>query len=500
MRDEQMKAEKLGLEFLNESRQQHMDNHMSEAIQLGQKAVELFKMAGSPENYARALNLVGVSYGAAGNDDMAIDTYLEGLEFSLEHNLAPASLLFYNNIGSRYQQLHEYEKAITYFRRAEQCLSDPKVLKSDRYSAWAMILYMNLSISCCGLGDYSLARRYVERARPYLEDEGNEVYQFTFLVAECSLAWYEGKEDYIRQMLDELIHEAITDKNATDYVQDMEDIASLLKRMKAFENWKKIILHFEEYTREQGSLYCQIALQEMWMDYYKTVGDMQEYTRLCVEYVELNQKQQNENDRVRAESIDMKIELREKEMARRKVEQMAHIDSLTGLGNRHKLEKDSMRLIQSSAKKKVCMGVGVLDLDFFKEKNDNFGHLKGDECLVCVANVIRESVADFGEAYRFGGDEFVVLIQEGDSRLLNRIANKIKTELFIIQDGNEDVKGMPEITLSQGYVSCYPSEEDSLSTMIAFADKALYDVKRAGKNNYHIFEDPNDRMWVRRQR
>lgn len=500
MRDEQIKAEKLGLEFLNESREQHINNHMSEAIQLGLKAVELFKEAGSIENYAHALNLVGVSYGAAGNDDMAIDTYMEGLECSMEHKLASSSLLFYNNIGSRYQQLHEYEKAINYFRKAEQCLSDPKVLKAERYSAWAMIIYMNLSTSYCGLGDYVLSRRYMERARPYLAEETNEMYRFSFMVAECSLAWHEGKEDYIRENMDQLIDEAITDKNTTDYVQDMQDIAGLLKRMKEFENWKKIIQHFEKYSKKQESLYCQIALLEMWMDYYKTVQNTEEYTRLCVEHAELYQKQKNQNDRERAAAIDMKIELHEKEIARRQVEQMALVDSLTGLGNRHKLEKDSYKLIQQSRQKGVCLGVGVLDLDFFKEKNDAFGHLKGDECLVCVANVIRDVVMDFGEAYRFGGDEFVVLIPEGDAALLRRIAGRIKTTLRMLQEDNPEVAGMPEITLSQGYASCFPNEEDLLSTMIAFADKALYDVKREGKNDYHIYEDRSDRIWIRRLR
>lgn len=500
MRDEQIKAEQLGLEFLNESKEQHLNNHLSEAIQLGLKAVELFKDAGSMENYANALNLVGVTYGAAGNDDMAIDTYLEGLECSLEHKLSTVTLLFYNNIGSRYQQLHEFDKAITYFRRAEQCLADPKCLKAERYATWAMIIYMNLSISYSGLGDYTLARRYVEKARPYLEEEGNEVYRTSFMVAESSLAWHEGKKSYIREHMDELIEAAITDKNATDYVQDMQDIARLLKNMEEYENWEKIIRHFEKYSNEQGSVYCQITLVEMWMDYYKTVQNTEEYTRLCVEHAGLYQKQKLQNDRERVAAIDMKIEFREKEMARKQMEQMAHLDSLTGLGNRHKLEKDSARMIRQMARGKKLLGVGVLDLDFFKEKNDTYGHLKGDECLMCVASVIRECVADFGEAYRFGGDEFVILVSEGSAELLDRIARKIRSKLHLIQISREDLKDMPEITLSQGYASCFPSEEDSLSTMVTFADKALYDVKRAGKNNYHIYADENDRMWVRRQK
>ena len=111
MRDEQIKAQELGLEFLNECKEQHYSNHFSESIQLGQKAIELFKIAGDVENYSVALNLVGVTYGAAGNDDMAIDTYLEGLECAMENHLPTSTLLIYNNIGSKYQQLHEQEKA-----------------------------------------------------------------------------------------------------------------------------------------------------------------------------------------------------------------------------------------------------------------------------------------------------------------------------------------------------------------------------------------------------
>ena len=499
MRDEQIKAQELGLEFLNECKEQHYSNHFSEAIQLGQKAIELFKIAGDVENYSVALNLVGVTYGAAGNDDMAIDTYLEGLECAMENHLPTSTLLIYNNIGSKYQQLHEQEKAIAYFRKAEQFLSDPDCMKAERYSGWALVIYMNLSTSYCALGDYVLSRRYMEKARPYMDDEGNEIYRFSIMISECVLAWHEGKEEYVREQMDELMEGAMHDENATDYVQDTQEIAGLLKRMKEYDNWKKIIVNFEEYAKAQGSVYCEMLLLEMWMDYYKTIHDMEQYTKLCVEHVELYQKQRNQNDRERVAAIDMRIELREKEAVRKQVEQMANIDSLTKLGNRNKLEKDSTRMLQRAVKHKSSLGVGVLDLDSFKTKNDMFGHLKGDECLVSVAEVLQKVLKDCGEAYRFGGDEFIVLLPDANADMLGRIAEKIKQDLNGLQENGSDKNTVPELTLSQGYVSCCPNEDDTISTLISFADKALYDVKRAGKNNYHIYENENDRLWIRRQ-
>lgn len=483
------KLEELAYEYAKEGKQALYDRKLDKAALSIQAAINLFKEIGNVEEYVRSLNLIGVIYAAIGNETMAVDFYLEGLECAISNRLYVMTLPFYNNIGSRYMELNEHDKAISYFKRAEAELERPEMKLEGRYGAWYMVTCLNFMSSYTSLKDYETALEYLKKAEPYLGEEEMQEYGVSFMVAQYKLYWDMGETERVYEHLDEFLNGALNDASASDYVINMLSVCNLLSEMGEFDKWKMVIESFEQYAKEQASVYAQLILTEMWMDYYKATDEMQKYIHLCVDHAELYRKQKAIEDKERAAAIDLKIQLQEKEAERRAAEQMSFADSLTKLGNRYRLCEDNCAMQMACSQNQSVMAIGVLDIDCFKEHNDTYGHIQGDETLKSLSNVFRDITEGIGMAYRFGGDEFVILVQDTDIEQISRMAETIKKRIHDLHIENINSKIIPEITVSQGYYCFVPQSEQSVEEILAKADKALYHVKENGRNQYYIIEE-----------
>lgn len=171
---------------------------------------------------------------------------------------------------------------------------------------------------------------------------------------------------------------------------------------------------------------------------------------------------------------------------------MAVTDQLTGLYNRQGFEKMVRRCeCQEETKKAVI----YIDLDNFKYYNDNFGHELGDYVLVRFAQVLKDAVYGTGYAVRYGGDEFVVVMDDKDVQFAKGIVRELidrleKEVVSSIQKkiGSEHI--IPEdkrLSCSVGIASC--EECGSITEALNNADKALYHIKRSTKNGYAVWDE-----------
>lgn len=478
--------EQLATEYFNEGRETFFANNLRQAVLLVQNALHLYKEAGNYEQYTVALNLMGVIYGAMGNEAIAIDYFLEGLEYAAEYCLLNYKCLFYTNIGSRYQELHEHEKAIGYFLKSAEILETPECRKEERHNSWSLLTYLNLMSSYTELEQYELSGEFLKKAEVYLKDEAEATYKYTFLIQKCRLYWFLNQKAYVYEQLDVLMESGMKDVNTSDYVQDMKMLCELLEQMCEYDKWEQIIRSFEGQARKQDSVYVQLAQTEMWMRYYKATGNIKEYVHLCVVHQKLYEKQKEITDRERALAIDLKIKLKEKENERKRAELKSSMDALTGLGNRYLLEKDAYELIERAVKKKQRITIGVIDIDSFKQHNDTYGHIQGDKCLKEVADVLKKVVEGTGKAYRFGGDEFVLLFESGEKDKIELFAKCIQEEIHKKKIANINSGLLPELTVSQGYSCFIPKEGEDRERLMEHADRALYEVKNHGKNSFLI--------------
>lgn len=162
----------------------------------------------------------------------------------------------------------------------------------------------------------------------------------------------------------------------------------------------------------------------------------------------------------------------------------AHFDHLTGLANRTLLHERLQLLCEDGYNTGKLFGVLFLDLDRFKEVNDTLGHDAGDQLLVHVAKVLLYVTRKSDTVARMGGDEFIILLDDIiDEAILIKIAQKIIDAIAVPLEIHNTTL---HVTTSIG-VSLFPQHGSDFNALIKNADKALYEAKAAGRNNYKIF-------------
>jgi diguanylate cyclase (GGDEF)-like protein/PAS domain S-box-containing protein len=163
------------------------------------------------------------------------------------------------------------------------------------------------------------------------------------------------------------------------------------------------------------------------------------------------------------------------------------IDELTGLANRRAFDTFLYEEWRRALRDKSQISMLMIDVDFFKQYNDTYGHLKGDECLKAIAEVLeivtrrpRDKVA------RFGGEEFVAVFSSADYQYAVSIAEKIRMEVEALKIPHEKSDINSFVTISVGVALIVPNQNISPIDLIKSADQALYRAKEEGRNRVVI--------------
>jgi diguanylate cyclase (GGDEF)-like protein len=164
------------------------------------------------------------------------------------------------------------------------------------------------------------------------------------------------------------------------------------------------------------------------------------------------------------------------------VSDQAVTDELTGLANprrfRELIEKESVRAERFGHP----LSLVLLDLDDFKQINDNYGHLQGNEVLRTVGRILMDESRGVDEPARYGGEEFIVALPETGRQGAVEVAERIRTAIAASRVPRVEGSGEIEITASLGVASVAPDAARDTKSLIAAADAALYRAKRSGKN------------------
>jgi len=168
------------------------------------------------------------------------------------------------------------------------------------------------------------------------------------------------------------------------------------------------------------------------------------------------------------------------EQANRELERLANTDTLTGLSNRRHFTSTLESELRRALRHNRPLSLIILDLDRFKQVNDQHGHAVGDRVLVRAARAVQEVVRDVDLVGRIGGEEFAVLVPETDLEGAFRLAERIRAG--IAANGERDSRGSPlHVTASLGVASLGLAGSDADSLLLA-ADDALYAAKKNGRN------------------
>lgn len=236
-------------------------------------------------------------------------------------------------------------------------------------------------------------------------------------------------------------------------------------------------------------LFSSSTLLDEWKEPYGTVYLFQDLTEikkiqkeLQISHNELEQKVQERTRELNMINEELKKEIQTRINMENEIRKLAYYDHLTGLSNKKRFIDYVNDIIQTNSGQTCSLSVLYLDLDSFKMINDTMGHVKGDELLKKVSERLISTVRINDAIARVGGDEFIVLVNSGNEKVVSTIASRLN-EAFrkkFVLDGNEVY-----VTVSIG-VAVYPADGEDAETLIKNADIAMNKAKEKGKNKYEL--------------
>ncbi len=201
----------------------------------------------------------------------------------------------------------------------------------------------------------------------------------------------------------------------------------------------------------------------------------------------------NRGLRLRQRRLRIEVAMRTEELnvANQQLTELSYRDPLTGLANRRRLMESLEAEIERAAARDMPIGLVVVDVDRFKDYNDQFGHVAGDTALRAVAQALAAATRGQDLVARFGGEEFACLLVDADLGVTHRVAERMRTLVEALPPralGNDTVG----LTVSAGLLSRVPQPGELTVALLHEADAALYRAKREGRNRVCIADAQDD--------
>lgn len=171
------------------------------------------------------------------------------------------------------------------------------------------------------------------------------------------------------------------------------------------------------------------------------------------------------------------------EKLNREVVDVSNTDSLTKIHNRKYFNEQYPKLFRAAMRNVNSISALLLDIDYFKNYNDSKGHLKGDECLREIAEVLQDAVKRPEDLLaRFGGEEFIIILPDTDEKGAIHIAEMIRSNLGRKKIPHPSSLASDHVTVSIGIAAVIPKNESEMKQLIEDADNALYSAKHSGRD------------------
>ena len=474
-------------------------------ISCAMKAIPLLTNAKEYRLTANSYTTLGAAYFYQENYQIALDNYDKAYDLVKKHRIRGTSrMAVVNNIATCYCVMEDYRSGIRYLN---ECIELTKKEQPD--NAYALMIF------AFNLSDCYIKLKEPEKAAEILADTAQWAEKSNMKVYICDYHLRCALNDF------ELNNKRSGNKNvdtALKMLPKVPDIypvypnLSKLVRCLLNNNDRKradvIIEYFVEYGKKYDDTIDQLLFCRTMGDYYKSIGEPEQAVDYYSRLDELYEKRTSElkriqlNIRKRMKEADSSI-VRLNKMIKES-EERANREPMTKLLNRAAMLRIAGEFIETAAKKKKKVGAIFIDIDFFKECNDTYGHAKGDEIIREVAAACRKEVNSHVRFARYGGDEFLGVTCGLEDGAVTDIARRISDNIRKADIPNEKNPNGHRVTLSVGVVNVPITEKtDTIIQIANYADKAVYHSKSAGKNCIHLLdhgrtgEDGEDEPFVK---
>lgn len=503
-------------------------NGLKKSIELMEETLSLakeLKCMGVVDAYYK----LGILYRYDNREIEAINCKLEALALAEEKNLKKKVLNITTDIGVNYLNTGNYSEAIRYFKKV---LSDELEDEAKEAESKSLAL-LYLAESFSNIGDYESADKVFEMLDEKLYQITDRVYRedsITYMYAiKADLESRKGNQTEALRLLGEARSRFNEKSKFYFYNFDIKIIEELGDAYYMVGNYEIALKYHKEaqvLAKERNLVYLEISHNDkLYLD-YKALGDDENTIKYLQINNDLKTKVKDDQNRQYSQFLVTKYE-REKSLEKisqleshqnimkaliiglfsisgiiavfscfifKKNKEISRLnklfknlsitDGLTKLPNRRAL--DEYLAGNWSLYKKTYMPISfaMIDIDYFKNYNDNYGHPEGDKVLEEIATSINSSCRNSDFVARYGGEEFTIIMLNTDKSEAIRVVERIQEDIYRLNIKHEYSPVSDRISLSIGIVTAYVASAKEYDEYIKKADMALYKAKKSGRNTY----------------
>ena len=442
-------------------------------------------------------HLVSKTYNAMGNiadfqgdSSLAIECYIKGLVMSREHEIQQMEYDIQSNIANVYIALGDPASAVEMLLSCERLREEGVTVHPES----ATIVCANLCQCYIQLGELEKASEQMERLKMLCETTRTAVTDISINILETELYHGLGNFEARDAAIERLSNQKFGSMTIFDALTEFCRHCMLLLEIGKMDEFLRMLEQIEFLVNGPA---VEKQVVELRMRYYEKIGDRPSYLELAGRYYEVARQREKERDKIMCHNITTRIRLDEEENRRKEVElsnlmlkQKSEQDPLTKLNNRYKLNELSELAFHKAYLNGTPLTIEILDIDCFKEFNDNYGHQAGDDCLIRIADAIR-SMEEYSGVHtaRYGGDEFVIIYEEYTKKDVEKMAQQLQDKISRLNIEHKYSKVTNRVTISQGLFHKIPSGGNKPWDFLYGADMTLYGVKSRGKNHFYVGTD-----------
>lgn len=433
----------------------------------------------------------GLYYKAHFDDITAVKYYIDAYNLAVEFNKYDDIIVALNNVSDLFASKKDYAEALSYLKRAHAVfIKKGNIVDCEQN----LVVILNL-IQLYILNDQlnvaqDIYHQYESQITAYPQDERSDA-----MISSCllHLAHAESNSEAVGQLLDHLLH---------DCFQNMEDkiisfivfssIFEILLTRKDCERCEQLLAKMGELCMNDD-LEQQLSFHLCWIHFAETFH-LEDSLILAYKQYYLLQKMVNDLDnKTKSESMKEKILLnhmiQEQELMkqeRRILEAKINIDELTQLYNRTYFNQLCITMKKNPGVHNI--GFVLVDVDYFKEYNDFYGHFQGDQLLKKIAHALDENGDSRFFAARFGGDEFICLCVNVESFEVHDYLTRVYLQLnnAHIEHTCSSISNIA--TVSSGFAIFKNDEDFDIDSYITLTDAAMYKAKEKGRNAFEEYK------------
>lgn len=439
------------------------------------------------EYLAKAYNMMGAVSDRKNNRRIALSYYYTSKQYAEKYHFYYTQAMAENNIAFALVRMKMYKEATERYYKAIECYH----MAEESLQRKSNILTCMVECGFCHqvLNEMEQAFVLEKNIARRLEDDTEEYHEtpsIWLFFASCEAI--RGNQEKAGLLLDKIIDAVKDDAVLEHFMDDVVIMAALLDQIKDSGRMERLM---DVVTQEKlkKNLVVFLDVYPFKSRYLLRKSRMQEYVEYTKEYFRLYEQYQQEDRKVALVMLEMKAKLQKIEMEQtqmraynQQLEKIAMYDSMTGLANRTYLNTYQSKQFDTAFLQQELLGVEMLDIDYFKQYNDTYGHLAGDGCIEAIADVLRSVQNEKVFCARYGGDEFMIVYSGMTTGEIRQVSETIQERVRNLRIPHAGSRCADCVTVSQGIFVRIPNEDNREWDFNMAADRALYESKRAGRN------------------